>query len=123
MTIVEEIRSGEARSMERVSKTISTCRYCHFYQIEGRRGGSCQRLGVPVQGDWKVCAVAALPFAQAEPLRSDPARVETWAGMPTLVSTVTSTVTSSDPQPSLTELPRSTMVRSDLTRSHRSDVS
>jgi len=123
MTIVKEIRSGEARSMKRVTETISTCRYCHFYQIEGRRGGSCQRLGVPVQGNWKVCAVAALPFAQAQPLRSDSACIETWAGMPTLVSTVTSMGTSADPQPSLSELPRSTMVRSDLTRSHRSDVS
>jgi len=120
---VEEIRSGEARFMERVTETISTCRYCHFYQIEGRRGGLCQRLAVPVQGNWKVCAVAALPFAQAQPLRSDPARIETWAGMSALVSTGPSTLTSTDPQLSLAEPPRSTIVRSDLTRSHLSDIS
>jgi hypothetical protein len=41
---------------------VSACRYCRFYQSEGRRGGSCHQLGVPVQGNWKACSIAATPF-------------------------------------------------------------
>ena len=41
----------------------STCRCCRYYQPEGRRGGTCQQLCVPVQGDWKACSLAAPPFA------------------------------------------------------------
>ena len=35
----------------------STCRCCHYYRPEGRRGGSCQQLGVPVRGCWKTCNI------------------------------------------------------------------
>ncbi|MBK4728641.1 hypothetical protein JJD41_01890 [Oxynema sp. CENA135] len=38
--------------------SASRCRYCQHYQIEGRRGGSCHKLGVPVRGDWKTCSLA-----------------------------------------------------------------
>ena len=48
--------------MNEIKFSTSTCRYCRFYQPEGRRGGSCQMLGVPVQSSWKVCALAASPF-------------------------------------------------------------
>lgn len=41
----------------------SSCRYCRYYQAEGRRGGICNQLNVPVQGQWKACALAARPFA------------------------------------------------------------
>jgi hypothetical protein len=40
----------------------SACRYCHHYQLEGRRGGTCQQLGVPVQGAWKACALGKPAF-------------------------------------------------------------
>ena len=40
----------------------SSCRYCRFYKPEGRRGGSCHQLGVPVQGSWKACTFASHPF-------------------------------------------------------------
>ncbi len=40
----------------------SSCRYCRFYESEGRRGGSCQILGVPVQSSWKACDFASPPF-------------------------------------------------------------
>lgn len=40
----------------------SSCRYCRYYQSQGRRGGTCQQLGVPVQSKWKACALAAYPF-------------------------------------------------------------
>ncbi len=44
------------------SHLTSACRYCHFYRSEGRRGGHCQQLGVPVRADWKACSLARSPF-------------------------------------------------------------
>ena len=41
----------------------SACRHCRYYNPEGRRGGMCQQLGVPVQGKWKSCSLAVSPFA------------------------------------------------------------
>ena len=38
------------------------CRHCRFYQPEGRRGGSCQKLGVSVLSNWKACTLACSPF-------------------------------------------------------------
>ena len=48
--------------MKEINFSTSACRYCGFYQPEGRRGGSCQRLGVPVEGSWKACVFASHPF-------------------------------------------------------------
>ncbi|WP_319419418.1 hypothetical protein [Pleurocapsa sp. FMAR1] len=48
--------------MEEINFSTSACRFCHSYKPEGRRGGSCQRLGVPVQGSWKACTLASHPF-------------------------------------------------------------
>ncbi|BAZ45935.1 hypothetical protein NIES4102_29630 [Chondrocystis sp. NIES-4102] len=48
--------------MKEINFSTSACRYCRFYKPEGRRGGSCQQLGVPVQGSWKACAFACHPF-------------------------------------------------------------
>ncbi len=42
----------------------SSCRFCRYYQTEGRRGGMCQQLGVPVRAEWKACSLAAAPFTQ-----------------------------------------------------------
>lgn len=41
----------------------SACRYCRSYQPEGRRGGYCNQLNVPVQPGWKSCALATHPFS------------------------------------------------------------
>lgn len=41
----------------------SACRYCRYYKPEGRRGGMCQMLGVPVQGKWKACTLEMPAFA------------------------------------------------------------
>lgn len=49
--------------MKSLNEAISACRHCRFYQSEGRRGGGCQQLGVPVQGSWKACSLAIPPFA------------------------------------------------------------
>ena len=40
----------------------SSCRHCRYYQAEGRRGGVCNQLNVPVQAQWKACTLAAGPF-------------------------------------------------------------
>lgn len=48
--------------MKTANFLTSSCRYCRYYQTEGRRGGMCQQLGVPVQAEWKACALAVRPF-------------------------------------------------------------
>ena len=40
----------------------SSCRHCRYYQSEGRRGGTCRVLGVPVQAGWSSCSLSARPF-------------------------------------------------------------
>ena len=39
------------------------CRHCRYYRPEGKRGGQCQMLGVPVRGLWSACGLAVAPFA------------------------------------------------------------
>lgn len=43
----------------------SACRHCRHYLPEGRRGGVCQQLSVPVQGQWKACSLAVSPFGSS----------------------------------------------------------
>lgn len=45
--------------------SISSCRHCRHYMPEGRRGGFCQQLSVPVQSRWNACSLAMPPFMQA----------------------------------------------------------
>ncbi len=49
--------------MEPIKSLTSACKYCRNYKPEGRRGGVCQQLGVPVQGSWSACSLAVSPFA------------------------------------------------------------
>jgi hypothetical protein len=49
--------------MKTANFAISACRYCRYYNSQGRRGGVCEQLGVPVQANWKACALAVTPFA------------------------------------------------------------
>ncbi|MGJ5676688.1 MAG: hypothetical protein ACR9NN_24310 [Nostochopsis sp.] len=49
--------------MKNVKYLTSACKYCRYYQPEGRRGGMCQQLGAPVQASWKACSFALPPFA------------------------------------------------------------
>ena len=46
----------------------SFCQYCRHYTAEGRRGGTCEQLGVPVQGQWTACGLM-LPSLRTEPER------------------------------------------------------
>jgi hypothetical protein len=43
---------------------ISACRYCGFYNPEGRRGGICSQLNVSVKAHWKSCQFAGPAFKQ-----------------------------------------------------------
>lgn len=44
---------------------VSSCQRCRFYTLEGRRGGYCSQLGVPVQAKWSACALAVPFFVDA----------------------------------------------------------
>ncbi|MBW4540477.1 MAG: hypothetical protein KME43_15225 [Myxacorys chilensis ATA2-1-KO14] len=51
--------------MQRSDFFTSACRHCRHYLPQGRRGGHCSQLDVPVQGRWKACAIAAPVFEPA----------------------------------------------------------
>ena len=51
--------------MKTLNFLTSACRYCRHYCVEGRRGGMCQQLGVPVRGSWKACSLALPQFASS----------------------------------------------------------
>lgn len=45
--------------------STSCCRHCQHYEIEGRRGGHCTLLSVPVRGEWSACSLGIPAFAPA----------------------------------------------------------
>jgi hypothetical protein len=49
--------------MNQIPLLTSACRSCRHFTPEGRRGGTCQQLGVPVQASWKSCSLAVPAFA------------------------------------------------------------
>jgi hypothetical protein len=49
--------------MKTLNFSTSACRVCRYFQPEGRRGGVCQQLSVPVRASWKACSLALPPFA------------------------------------------------------------
>jgi hypothetical protein len=48
--------------MNTSGNSISACRLCQHYNPEGRRGGFCGKLDVPVSPSWEACSLAAHPF-------------------------------------------------------------
>jgi hypothetical protein len=48
--------------MKSTTLHIACCSRCNHYTLEGRRGGQCEQLGVPVQGRWKACPLAEPVF-------------------------------------------------------------
>ena len=40
----------------------SSCRHCRHYIHEGRRGGQCEQLNVPVQSCWDACVLSQAIF-------------------------------------------------------------
>jgi hypothetical protein len=51
--------------MKTLNFCATACRYCNSYQPEGRRGGMCQKLGVPVQAHWKACSLVQPLFTSS----------------------------------------------------------
>lgn len=51
--------------MDSSDNLTSTCRCCQYYTPEGRRGGQCQQLHVPVKGGWRACQLAIPAFAMS----------------------------------------------------------
>lgn len=51
--------------MSQLPLLTSACRSCHHFVPEGRRGGTCQKLNVPVQGSWKSCSLAVSAFSSS----------------------------------------------------------
>ncbi len=51
--------------MNQLPLLTSACRSCYHFAPEGRRGGTCQKLNVPVQGSWKSCSLAVSAFSSS----------------------------------------------------------
>ncbi|MCM1981733.1 hypothetical protein [Lyngbya confervoides] len=51
--------------MENLNASLQACRYCQYYSPEGRRGGHCSQLGVPVQGEWTACLLMIPTFSRS----------------------------------------------------------
>lgn len=51
--------------MDSSDNLTSTCRCCQYYTPEGRRGGQCQQLHVPVKSGWRACQLAIPAFAMS----------------------------------------------------------
>ncbi|MDB9525915.1 hypothetical protein PN498_07955 [Oscillatoria sp. CS-180] len=43
---------------------VSCCQRCRHFTLEGRRGGHCGQLNVPVQGRWTACSLANPVFSE-----------------------------------------------------------
>ena len=43
---------------------VSCCQRCRHFTLEGRRGGHCSQLNVPVQGGWTACSLASPVFLE-----------------------------------------------------------
>ena len=56
--------------MDTTHVDVSGCQRCHHYTPQGRRGGHCSQLNVPVQGKWQPCPLAMPVFLS--PLGTDP---------------------------------------------------
>jgi hypothetical protein len=48
--------------MNSSDKSVTVCRLCQNYNPEGRRGGFCEKLDVPVLAAWEACSLATHPF-------------------------------------------------------------
>ncbi len=48
--------------MNTSGNSVTACRLCQHYNPEGRRGGFCGKLDVPVSSAWEACSLATHPF-------------------------------------------------------------
>jgi hypothetical protein len=72
---------------------VSSCSFCRHYIPQGRRGGHCEQLNVPVQSRWQACSLSLPTFTSARPalelLETLPHALEVAAiGMPVALSSV-----------------------------------
>ncbi len=86
--------------MKTTNCLTSACRYCRFYNPEGRRGGACQQLGVPVEGNWKACSLALPPFTSAWESLEEIMLLETSYNLDSIQNTEfqTNTITATQPE-------------------------
>jgi hypothetical protein len=71
--------------MSSADPRISNCRHCQHYQLQGRRGGMCQKLNVAVRSDWSACSLSLPAFANPldlEPIERPQIMVPTTAAIP-----------------------------------------
>ena len=48
--------------MNTSGNSVTACKLCQHYNPEGRRGGFCGKLDVPVISTWEACSLADHPF-------------------------------------------------------------
>ena len=63
MLVVSKPSKTHTEQSQRSLLNISYCRSCKYYQFTGRREGVCNKLGVPVNGNWLSCSLVKSPFA------------------------------------------------------------
>ncbi|MBE9033343.1 hypothetical protein IQ266_26775 [filamentous cyanobacterium LEGE 11480] len=54
--------------MSSADPQVSACRHCQHYQLQGRRGGLCQKFNAAVESDWSACSLAEPVFSSASDL-------------------------------------------------------
>jgi hypothetical protein len=54
--------------MKPMRSRASFCSHCRHYTPEGRRGGQCGLLNVPVKGRWQSCSMAMPVFKTPLPV-------------------------------------------------------
>ncbi|NJN49396.1 MAG: hypothetical protein HC805_05990 [Alkalinema sp. RL_2_19] len=54
--------------MSSADPQVSSCRHCQYYQLQGRRGGLCQKLNATVESDWSACSLAEPTFGRSHDL-------------------------------------------------------
>jgi hypothetical protein len=58
----KSMTQADPRNSQVVAQGVSHCRCCQFYELQGRRGGHCDKLNVTVQGEWQACSLAMPAF-------------------------------------------------------------
>ncbi|NJL48477.1 MAG: hypothetical protein HC929_14615 [Leptolyngbyaceae cyanobacterium SM2_5_2] len=82
--------------MKSVRSQILCCSRCRYYTPEGRRGGQCGMLGVPVQGRWNSCSLSmpvfVTPLPEISPLEFLPQSIEIHLPEPVEIAATASAV-------------------------------
>lgn len=65
------------------------CGLCKFYNHEGRRGGQCSQLSVPVNACWEACCLSAAPFVDNVNSPRHQSGIAEWLAAPQQIGPVT----------------------------------